>query len=349
MPTVSIVIPTHDRLRLLQQAITSVSQQTHTDWELLVVDDASTDDTSSFVEGLTDPRITALRLPRNVGQSAARREGTRLTGAPYLLFLDDDDVLRPDAIERLLGALQKEPAAAAVGANVEFDGRGHRRRIRHPHRAMVRSLWPELLWGWSATPSRVLLRRDALVAAGGWDPSIETAHDTDLWLRMSLSAPFVLVPATVVDKRAHEGQSRPVDSMEITTRFREIWVSQLPDEMRAGAEAVMKARKHTLTGEGRYLEGRMAEARREFLQACRAAPFLLRSPITRPYLLRDLAKASAGAASDAVLGPHRTSAFRSRVKEMSQKVLKRDPGGHRVMKPRPPRPGVNEPPGDDSN
>jgi glycosyltransferase involved in cell wall biosynthesis len=320
-----------------------VTAQTDTDWEVIIVDDASTDGTPQYLAGLDAPKLRSLRLPENVGQSAARQKGAETAAAPFLLFLDDDDLLRPNALETLRRSLLKEPdAVAAIGANIEFDARGHRRRIRHPLRQTTRIVWPELLWGWSATPSRVLLRREAFEAAGGWDPAIDTAHDTELWLRMSLLGPFHLAPRPVVNKRAHGGQSRPEDQRAIQQRFRQRWFENLPAVYRRDAARVLEARKHTLAGEDLYLKGKTSDARREFLRACTAAPVLLRSPIVRPYLLRDVAKATVTSAGEAVWGTDRTARARASAKRLSQGVLKRDPGGDREMKRRDPRPPPEE-------
>jgi glycosyltransferase involved in cell wall biosynthesis len=342
-PAISVVIPTHDRKTLLAETISSVLAQTETEWELIVVDDASTDGTSSYLGGLGHSKIRVLGLPKNVGQSAARQEGTQIAASPFVLFLDDDDLLRPNALDKLHRSLAKEPdAVAAVGANVEFDARGHKRRIRHPYRHVTRVVWPELLWGWSATPSRVLVRRDAFERAGGWDPAIDTAHDTELWLRMSLLGPFVLDPQVVVDKRAHEGQSRPEDQRSIQHRFRQRWFENLPAGLQSDAERVMKARERTLAGEDLYRQGDMSAARREFMRALTAAPILLSSPIARPYLVRDVAKATVTSAADAVWGAERTARVRGATKKISQTILRRDPGGARVMKRRDPRPPNEE-------
>jgi GT2 family glycosyltransferase len=339
MPAVTVIIPTFNRWTLLQQAIDSVMRQTMNEWKLIVVDDASPDDTSERVGAIADERVSVTRLPQNVGQSAARQVGAEGARTPMLMFLDDDDALRPEALTRLVRALEKNPEApVAVGANVEFDARGHRRRTRHPRRQVTRVVWPELLWGWSATPSRVLVKADVFEEVGGWDPTIETAHDTELLLRLSLHGPFVLVPSTVLDKRAHEGQSRPEDSQEIRQRFRERWMQDLPDEIRPAAQRVVQARQHTLDGEASYVAGEMSAARQQFLAACTSAPSLLRSPLVRPYLTRDVAKATAASVTDAILGPRRTATIRSVSKKISQRVLRRDPGGDRVMKVREPRP-----------
>ena len=341
-PLVSVIIPTHNRRDLLEETVGSVFRQTGIAWELIVVDDASEDDTMDYVESLTDGRVRGMRLDQNVGQSAARQTGTTLSTAEAIMFLDDDDLLRPKALARLHAALVRHPhAAAAVGANIEFDARGHRRRVRHPHRRSTRTVWRELLWGWSATPSRVLVRAQRLEASGGWDATIATAHDTELWLRMSLLGPFAFEPAAVVDKRAHPDQSRPVDTPTIQREFRQKFIDSLDDAGRAEAATLMRAREHSHKGEKLYLQGDMAGARREFVAAAKAAPSLLRSPLTRSYLTLDIGKATAAFAAHRLVGPSTTAALRKRAKAIAY-GLKRDPGGDRKMKVRRPLPPPDE-------
>lgn len=342
-PTVSIIVPTHNRRDLLSETIGSVFRQTGIEWEMIVVDDASDDDTMAYVTSLNDRRVRGMRLDQNQGQSAARRRGTELATAGRVMFLDDDDLLRPGALAALNAGLERQRAVvAAVGANVEFDARGHRRRVRHPRYRFTRTVWPELLWGWNATPSRVLVRREQLDASGGWDPAIATAHDTELWLRMSRLGPFTFEPRAVVDKRAHADQSRPKNTPEIQRLFREAFVGSLEGTDRVRATAVLRAREHSLSGELLYVRGDMAGARREFIAAARAAPELLRSPLTRSYLTLDITKASGSHIANKVLGPSVTTGLRKRAKFIAT-GLKREPGGDRKMKVRKPLPPRDEP------
>src|SRR5438132_12765470 len=101
-PTVSVIIATHNRARLLRRAIHSVLAQTFEDWELLVVDDGSTDNTETIAVSLQDLRICYLRHEVNRGLSAARNTGIRISRGEYVAFLDDDDEWLPKKLEREL-------------------------------------------------------------------------------------------------------------------------------------------------------------------------------------------------------------------------------------------------------
>ncbi len=120
-PLVSIILPTYNRADRIGRAIRSVVDQTHTRWELLVVDDASTDDTASVVAAFADPRIFYLALPFNCGSPARpRNAGLQLARGDCLAYIDDDNTWRPRHLERLLAALAAHPGAAGA-----YGGKAH--------------------------------------------------------------------------------------------------------------------------------------------------------------------------------------------------------------------------------
>jgi glycosyltransferase involved in cell wall biosynthesis len=99
-PDVSVVIPTRDRLAYLKEAVASVRAQTFGRWELLIVDDASEDETPDWLGSLEDPHIRVIRLDQHVHRAAARNRGLDLAAGEYVIFLDDDDRFRPRTLER---------------------------------------------------------------------------------------------------------------------------------------------------------------------------------------------------------------------------------------------------------
>ena len=101
-PQVSVILPTHNRAQLVGRAILSVLAQTFQDWELLVVDDASIDDIREVVDAFRDPRICYLRRDTNGGGSAARNVGIRAARGQYLAFLDSDNEMLPERLEKQL-------------------------------------------------------------------------------------------------------------------------------------------------------------------------------------------------------------------------------------------------------
>ena len=99
-PVVSVIIPTYNRAHLIGRAIRSVLDQTYQDWELIVVDDASTDDIPGIVKGFTDGRVKYIRHDENKGAAAARNTGIQAARGAYIAFLDSDDEWLPEKLER---------------------------------------------------------------------------------------------------------------------------------------------------------------------------------------------------------------------------------------------------------
>lgn len=124
-PLVSAIVPTHNRAQLVVRAIRSIMAQTYENIEIIVVDDASTDDTRSAVEQLGGARVTYLRHDKNRGGSAARNTGIRHAQGAYIAFLDDDDEWEPTKTTEQLAALQGRDAVLCTISSGLDDGVNH--------------------------------------------------------------------------------------------------------------------------------------------------------------------------------------------------------------------------------
>jgi glycosyltransferase involved in cell wall biosynthesis len=184
---IGIVTPARNAAPWIGDAIRSVLAQSHGDWTMVVVDDGSTDATAERAAGFADPRIAVLRQA-NAGVAAARNRGIAAAEADALLFLDADDWLAPDALARLDNVLAASPhALAAVGAYT-FVGSHWVRQPRGGElleRLLVRNLF--------ANGGHLLIRRDAVQAAGGFLPALSYGEDWEYWIRLALLGPFVVV------------------------------------------------------------------------------------------------------------------------------------------------------------
>jgi glycosyltransferase involved in cell wall biosynthesis len=118
-PEVTVVVPTHDREALLRQTLGSILGQRGVDFEVIVVDDGSSDDTAAAVAGLGDPRVRLVRHGRPLGVAAARNRGIAEAAGAWLAFCDDDDLWAPDKLARQL------QAATQTGANWVYTGEVH--------------------------------------------------------------------------------------------------------------------------------------------------------------------------------------------------------------------------------
>src|SRR5262245_19058531 len=108
VPRCTIILPTHNRAATLPRAIASVTAQNEPDFELIIVDDRSTDNTRAYLETLDDPRIRVVHLERNQGPSAARNIGIDMAAAPVLAFLDSDDIYLEGRLSVPLSVFDRE-------------------------------------------------------------------------------------------------------------------------------------------------------------------------------------------------------------------------------------------------
>lgn len=141
MPEVSVIIPTYNRVRVLGRALDSVCRQTLPDIEVLVVDDASTDDTESFVRSYADTRVRYVKCDRNGGPAAARNVGMSQAQARYIAFLDSDDEWTPEKLALQVTRMDMEPSDVAVcfcGATIIKDC-----NIANPVAYVPRKEWEE--------------------------------------------------------------------------------------------------------------------------------------------------------------------------------------------------------------
>lgn len=286
MIAVSIVIPTRNRRRLLSEAIATVRNQTFSDWELIVVDDHSSDGTPAFLRSLADERIRVIYREQNGGQSVASNDGLAVARGEFVMFLDDDDLLRPRTLERLVGALRDRPdALAAAGACRIFREDGDSVRPYRPPRPHTRIMWKEFLFGWWSNSGQNLHRTALVKELGGLDPRVGAVQDRNLWLQVATRGPICVLPFVAMDYRQHATQNTKTDT-GITMMRRRLWtefIASLPAARQAAATRVRRASDLCDHSAEARASGRFAAALALQVRACLAAPSLLASPfVGRP-------------------------------------------------------------------
>ncbi len=205
----AIIIPAYNAAAFLAEAIESALAQTHPASQVIVVDDGSTDDTPAVAEKFGD--AVMLLRQTNAGVSTARNFGAAQTSADWLLFLDADDRLRPDALEKLLSRAGEASLGCIYGQSVDFTDvplSGARFGKEHGSCAMQGAVplgarvafWKAAI----ATPGAAIIRRDVLEGAGGWNPRFNTTADRDLWCRIGTVAEFGFVHDVIVERRVHD-------------------------------------------------------------------------------------------------------------------------------------------------
>lgn len=204
-PAVSIVMPCFNGAAHLPTSVGSVLKQTFEDWELIVVDDGSTDSSFEWLESQADPRLVVVRQS-NQGVSAARNAGLSRASADCVSFLDADDTWAPTFLEKLCTTLRAHPQAVLAYCGWQNLGlSGGRGQPFVPPDYETPQKRETLFAGCRWPVHAALARREAVVAAGGFNPALKNAEDYALWLEMAGTSPIVRVPEVLAFYHFHSG------------------------------------------------------------------------------------------------------------------------------------------------
>jgi glycosyltransferase involved in cell wall biosynthesis len=191
-PTFSVVIPTHNRAASLARAVRSVTAQNFDDYQVIVVDDGSSDSSAAYLATLPPPRHSIFRNERSQGVSAARNRGAAAASGEWIVFLDDDDELRPEALALLQRRIAANPTldflwGSRITHEIDSAGRGVARREDDWNgvAATVKgSAFLDLVLK-IATNSAFTIRRSVLQAVGGFDERLVRSEDRDLFIALA--------------------------------------------------------------------------------------------------------------------------------------------------------------------
>ena len=200
-PDISVVLPTHNRAGLLPRAIASVLAQVDVAFELLVVDDASSDGTAQYLATLSDPCVRVITAQTNLGQSGARNRGLEAARAPVVAFLDSDDCYRPRRLAASLAAL-REPGVVAVLSSALKHDRGVPREARIPDLTLQSAAfeWALICDLIPDEATSLTVRRDAAAAVGGFSAALRLAEDREFLIRLARRGSGRLVSEVLWEK-----------------------------------------------------------------------------------------------------------------------------------------------------
>ena len=282
---VSVIIPTFNRWPMVGEAVDSVLAQTAADYELIVVDDGSTDETPLRLRDC-GARLTVLTQSRR-GVAAARNAGVRHATGSCLAFLDSDDLWHPGKLERQLDFMEGNPGAEICQTDEIWIRNGVRVNPRHRHRKPSGDIFRASLELCLVSPSAVMMRRELFERAGGFDESLPVCEDYDLWLRISKDTRIPLIPEALVTRRGgHADQlSRSTWGFD---RFRVTSIANLIeaglDAEKAGWALEAMAKKVTILAQGFRKRGNEALAREYEERLRRARSCVARvENVTNPF------------------------------------------------------------------
>jgi len=259
-PRVSVIIPTYNRAWSLHEAVQSVLKQTYTDYEIIVVDDGSTDETATLLHNYGS--VIAMHQPRQ-GVSAARNQGVRAARGELLAFLDSDDFWLPEKLSVQVRYFDDNPEAVICQTEETWVRRGVRVNPGRRHRKQAGMIFKPSLALCLVSPSAVMLRRSLFVSVGGFDDQLPACEDYDLWLRISCRYPIGLIETPLIVKRGgHDDQlSREpgLDRYRIQSLAKIIDGHNLTDDQRQAAIETLQS-KCSIYAAGCRKRGRLDEA-----------------------------------------------------------------------------------------
>ncbi len=228
-PALTVLLPVHNSAEFLAEAIESILSQTFRDFELLLIDDASEDNSIDVIRSFSDSRIRLVKNPSRMELPGTLNSGLALARGRYIARMDADDVSLPPRLARQVAFLDEHPDIGIVGSWVQTIGQTGGQIWRLPGEdADIRC---SLLFRNALAHPTVMIRKAALIEAGlTYDPALTRAQDYDLWARCSGRVAMANVPQVLLHYRVHSNQAtrcQQADSLAAAARVRLGLIRQL--------------------------------------------------------------------------------------------------------------------------
>ena len=260
-PLVSVIIPTYNRGWTIKEAIDSVLAQSFIDFELIVVDDGSTDDTSEILDSYRDD-IKVLSQENN-GVSAARNRGVATASGIFIAFLDSDDLWLPEKLSSQVDFFNSNPDALICQTEEIWVRKNMRVNPKKRHKKPWGMIFEPSLDLCLVSPSAVMIKRSLFEEVGVFDETLPACEDYDLWLRISCRYPVFLIDTPLIIKRGgHFDQlsaSSGLDKFRIKS-IKKIIESNLLSKTQYKAAVKTLKEKCTIYASGCRKRGRLDEA-----------------------------------------------------------------------------------------
>lgn len=262
-PSTSIIIPAYNRFAFLCEAIDSVLAQTDRDYELIVVDDGSTDATDT-VQSIYGRRLRYVRQ-ENRGVSAARNRGIAEARGSFIAFLDSDDLWYPEKLAVQKDAMKRDPSCQISYTEEIWIRKGVRVNPMKKHAKESGWIFEKSLRLCLISPSSVMVRRSLLETVGTFAEELPVCEDYDLWLRISKDYPVHLIRQPLIIKRnGHAGQLSAAgwgfDRFRVESILRLLKGTSLTPEQTLAAQEVLRAKCRILS-QGFYKRGNRERGR----------------------------------------------------------------------------------------
>jgi glycosyltransferase involved in cell wall biosynthesis len=232
--SVSVVIPAFNRAQTVGEAVASAVAQTRQAREIIVVDDASTDDTAEVAR---EAGARVIRLERNSGCSSARNAGIHAAQGNAIAWLDSDDFWEPNHIEVVAGLLDQYPEAAVASSAVRLVGKRSGVWMGRIPEGPPSNVFRKAFYDWLSVPTSTIIRRDPLIEVGGWSESARYASDFYLWMQLARRNLFVCTYEVTANWRWHNDQLSSSQEKQWLARYG--FRSQMLEQLYADGDTAM--------------------------------------------------------------------------------------------------------------
>lgn len=274
MPLVSVIVPTYNRALLISEAIQSVQDQTYTRWELIIVDDGSTDETENVIKGVADHRIRYFKINHSGSFAAVRNHGVKQSEGEFIAFLDSDDLWHPVKLREQTDLFARSPESMFVFTHVEFFGSN-----AHPVDAYPSITAEHLLARYFEEghfvfyPSSLMFRRSVLSRLPGLNEALPKSADTEFFARLCANHQGSFLGTALVRIRKHQSNTSAAsplfgypESISLATTF------YRGGYLNSGLFKRFVSRIHYKMGLIQTRQGAYRQAMKCFLQYCRYKP-----------------------------------------------------------------------------
>jgi len=286
MPKISVIIATYNRAQYLPEAIDSVLNQSYQDFELVIVDDGSVDDTKAIVDKYINSNTGKIRYfyQENKGPGAARNRGIKEAKGEYVAFLDSDDIWLPEKLEKQSRYLEENPGYAMVYTDAyEFNRKVVTKKSKlatNDRGTMSGEILEHLGMGCFIFLSTVMVRKHVLEQIGSFNPNITIGEDWELWLKIAGKHKIGFIDEILVGYRKHA--ENIINNLELELQCRHRVINNIFNQD-IREERLFNKRKsfHSkICFQGGYhylVKGKHARARKELIQSICYNPLNLRS------------------------------------------------------------------------
>jgi glycosyltransferase involved in cell wall biosynthesis len=283
---VSVILPTHNRAELLKRSIQSILDQTYEDFELIVIDDASKDDTEAAVKGFNDDRIRYIKQQINIGAAAARNAGIAASKGEYIAFQDDDDEWLPTKLEKQVAVFEmnRDQDLGLVYSNM-WEVYGNKRTETRPERIMPEDgiVFDRALNGKLRRIGiqTALIKRECFDKAGGFDPEFPRWIDHEFFIRVSRYYHFYHIDEPLVNWHSTQGG---ISSSKLNLiAARKLLIRKYSEDLKKRSNRGALAQYCYDIGHTLCLQGDMEEGRLYIVKAIVAAPWRIDAIIALPF------------------------------------------------------------------